>query len=230
METHPGVIQDTTKHEAVRLKDENIQLMKGRESGMPREHIWESFFDAPCVLERLVTRNKSASLSVAEFGSGYATFTLPLARMTSGQIHAIDIEPRLIERLSMIAAKEGINNIVPLLRDFTSDGSGLPNECVDHAMLYNILHIEDPISLLTEAYRIVRRGGMVSIIHWRTDVPTPRGPSPGIRPSPAQIHSWLIEAGFSRINDVELDCAPYHFGIRAIRPSNTSPSNRKAEE
>jgi SAM-dependent methyltransferase len=203
--------------------------MKGRESGMPEEDAWQGFFDARCILERLVTRSVTAGISVAEFGSGYGTFSLPLARMTSGLVHAIDIEPGLIERLSVRAASEGLNNIVPILRDFMTDGTGLPDECVDHAMLYNILHIEEPVSLLSEAYRIVRRGGSVSIIHWRTDVPTPRGPSLGIRPSPARIHSWLAEVGFSNIKDVELVRSPHHYGIKALRPTDTSDASKAHE-
>lgn len=192
--------------------------MKGRESGMPEEGTWKSFFDPRCILERLAVPEGSATIAVAEFGSGYGTFTLPLARMTSGRIHAIEIEPGLIERLSEIAKEEGLHHIVPVLRDFMTDGTGLPDQCVDHAMLYNILHIEDPISLLVEAYRIVRSGGSISIIHWRSDIPTPRGPSLLIRPTPAQIHRWLAEVGFSGIRDVELVGSPYHFGIRAVRP------------
>ena len=204
--------------------------MKGRESGMPEEDTWESFFDAPCILEKLVTANHSSTISVAEFGSGYGTFTLPLARMTSGRIDAFDIEAGLIERLRGVAAKEGLNNIVPCLRDFLTDGTGLPAQSVDHAMLYNILHIENPIPLLAEAYRIVRPCGSISIIHWRSDIATPRGPSLTIRPTPKQIHSWLSEAGFSEIRDVKLVCSPYHFGIRARRASDQSQQKTNGED
>jgi len=188
---------------------------------MPQESTWESFFDTRCILERFVACKESADISVADFGSGYGTFTIPLARMTSGLVHAIDIDPEMVDRLSETARQEEISNIVPVLRDFVADGTGLPTESVDHAMLYNILHIEDPISLLAEAFRIVRSGGSISIIHWRSDIPTPRGPSLSIRPVPEQIHLWLAEVGFSQVSDEELICSPYHFGVRAIRGSGT---------
>jgi len=187
-------------------------------------------FDARCILERLLACGESGDISVAEFGCGYGTFTIPLARITSGKIHAIDIEPQLIHRLSETAKAEMIDNIVPVLRDFVADGTGLPSESVDHAMLYNILHIEDPISLLAEAFRIVRSSGSISIIHWRSDIPTPRGPSLSIRPTPERIHSWLAEVGFSEIGDEELVCSRYHFGVRAIRGSNPTTKNRKVEQ
>lgn len=214
----------------VRQKNEKITRMKVRESGMPQEDTWENFFDARCILDRLVACGDSEGISVAEFGCGYGTFTIPLARITSGRVHAFDIEPELIQRLSERAKSERIDNIVPVLRDFVADGTGLPSESVDHAMLYNILHIEDPISLLAEAFRIVRSGGSISIIHWRSDIPTPRGPSLSIRPTPEQIHSWLAEVGFSEISGEELFCSCYHFGVRAIRGANPVSKNRKANK
>jgi ubiquinone/menaquinone biosynthesis C-methylase UbiE len=85
-------------------------------------------------------------------------------------------------------------------------------------MIYNLLHIEQPVALLKEAHRVLERGGKVSVIHWRSDLPTPRGPSLAIRPTPEQCKVWLTAAGFQTIQDVNLnDCCQYHFGIVAQR-------------
>ena len=56
-------------------------------------------------------------------------------------------------------------------------GAGLPGESVDYAMLFNILHAEDPQVLLCEARRILRPAGRVAVMHWNHDPNTPRGPS-----------------------------------------------------
>jgi len=40
-------------------------------------------------------------------------------------------------------------------------------------MIYNLLHIEQPEKLLKEAGRILKPGGTVSVIHWRSDIETP---------------------------------------------------------
>jgi ubiquinone/menaquinone biosynthesis C-methylase UbiE len=85
-------------------------------------------------------------------------------------------------------------------------------------MIYNLLHIEQPVALLKEVHRILGRGGKLSVIHWRSDIPTPRGPSLAIRPTPEQCKVWLTAAGFQTIQDVNLnDCCHYHFGMVAQR-------------
>jgi hypothetical protein len=81
-----------------------------------------------------------------------------------------------------------------------------------------LLHLEQPVYLLQEAHRILEVGGTVSVIHWRSDIPTPRGPSLAIRPTPEQCEKWMAEAGFSDIHRIGItDCCPYHFGLTATR-------------
>jgi ubiquinone/menaquinone biosynthesis C-methylase UbiE len=85
-------------------------------------------------------------------------------------------------------------------------------------MVYNLLHLEEPVALLHEACRVLQPGGRLSVIHWRRDIPTPRGPSLAIRPTPGQCKEWIAAAGFHRIQDVDISaCCPYHFGLVALR-------------
>jgi ubiquinone/menaquinone biosynthesis C-methylase UbiE len=192
-------------------------MVKGRDSGMPGEDYWNSFFDAECVVKKLFGKNGCQG-DVVEFGSGYGTFTFPAAKYTSGYVHVFDIESELIEKLRQKATGLSIFNIVPEIRDFFDDGTGLEPESQSHAMIYNLLHIEDPYKLLKEAYRILRPEGILSVIHWRSDVPTPRGPSLKIRPVPAQCKRWIEETGFRSIQEVSLqECCQFHFGITAVR-------------
>ena len=62
-----------------------------------------------------------------------------------------------------------------------------PDASVDHAMLFNILHVEEPVGLLCEAMRVLVPGGKAGIIHWRTDLETPRGPSMADPPMPGTV-------------------------------------------
>lgn len=191
--------------------------MKGRESGMPDEKDWNKFFDAECVIEKFFGKGDRPG-EIVEFGCGYGTFTFAAARRVTGRLHALDIEPRLIERVRERTAREQISNISPEIRDFVSDGAGVAAGSQSHAMIYNLLHIENPEALLQEAYRVLRPGAELSVIHWRSDIPTPRGPSLAIRPTPEQCTEWIEAAGFHAVRRVDLEaCCPYHFGIIATR-------------
>lgn len=193
--------------------------MKGRQSGMPDEAFWESFFDADRIVERLVGRAGGAG-GIVEFGCGYGTFTLPAAKRTAGRLHTFDIESEMVERVRRRAEAAGLGNVRAESRDFVADGTGLPDGSADHAMIYNLLHLEDPAGLLAEAYRILRPGGIVSILHWRCDVETPRGPSLDIRPRPDQCRAWAEAAGFRFLEYVDLSgCGDFHYGLVAERPS-----------
>lgn len=190
--------------------------MKARESGMPRRDIWESFFDPVEVLGKLGLDGRVND--VAEFGCGYGTFAIAAAGIIKGKIHAFDIEPEMIRITREEAERQGLNNVQTVLRDFAAEGCGLPDESVDYAMLFNILHIENPGKLLGEAWRILKKGGKLGVIHWNYDPTTPRGPSLDIRPKPEQCIQWAQAAGF--INPKQYDLKPYHYGIVLIKERN----------
>ena len=183
--------------------------MKGRDSGMPHKEMWEGFFN-PAQTLAVMGLDKDVT-DAAEFGCGYGTFTIPAAKMIRGAMHAIDIDAEMIAQTKEAAARAGVKNIHAKRRDFTVKGTGLKNESVDYVMLFNILHIENPEVLLREAWRILRRGGKLGIIHWNYDAATPRGPSMDIRPKPEQCVAWASAVGFSAPQ--RHDLKPYHYGI-----------------
>lgn len=190
--------------------------MKGRESGMPEEAYWDSFFDADVVVDRLL--GSSLQGNVIEFGSGYGTFTVPAARRVMGRVTALDIEPEMIDRIRDKATDLKLCNIHAELRDFVALGTGVDDQSQAHAMIFNLLHLEDPVRLLRESFRILCDDGVLSVIHWRTDVSTPRGPPLDIRPTQEQCREWMVEAGFRNIVNVALDdCCPFHFGLLGRR-------------
>lgn len=184
--------------------------MKVRDSGMPDETMWEGFFDAPGILARLDFADPKAD--VVEFGCGYGTFTIAAARLTSGIVYGLDIEPEMLRLTAAKADSFGLANVRTVHRDFVGHGTGLADESVGYAMLFNILHAEDPVGLLREAHRVLRHGGSAGIMHWVYDATTPRGPDLNIRPRPEQCQSWVRDAGFElAIPFVMLP--PYHYGL-----------------
>lgn len=188
--------------------------MKVRDSGMPDEAMWEGFFDARGILQGLGLADPA--VDVVEFGCGYGTFTVAAARLTSGVVHAMDIESAMIEATAARADSLGLGNVRTVHRDFVDQGTGLADESVGYAMLFNILHAEDPVGLLRESHRVLRVGGRVGVIHWVCDAATPRGPDLAIRPRPEQCRAWLRDAGFE-IAVPLVALPPYHYGLVGLK-------------
>ena len=184
--------------------------MKVRDSGMPASDSWERFFEPDMVLDQL--QLTASCRRVAEFGCGYGTFTIPAARRVSGEVCAFDIDASMIAVAKKRAEVCQLSNVRFSVRDFIAAGTGLPSASVDYVMMFNILHHEEPVELLREAYRILRDGALLGIIHWNYDAKTPRGPPLSIRPRPDQCRHWAEEAGFS-CGDDTIDLPPYHYGL-----------------
>lgn len=153
-----------------------------------------------------------------EFGCGYGTFTIPAAKLISGKIIALDIDREMTQATTEKARSAGMHNVFAIERDFVLHGSGLPDAQTGYAMLFNILHIESPVGLLREAYRVLLPGGKAGIIHWRSDIETPRGPSMPIRPTAEQCREWGEVAGFQFVRYESLCCCSWHWGLVMQRP------------
>lgn len=180
-----------------------------RDSGMPEQPYWESLFDIDGVLDGLKIDHHVGD--VVEVGCGYGTFTLPVAKNIRGTVRAFDIDPEMIEITRARAAATRIRNLSLVLGDVVADGFGLPANSVDAVLLFNILHAENPLDLLRVAADVVRPGGRVLAIHWRSDIATPRGPDLSIRPRPEQIADWARSVSLKP--EASQLLPPWHFGL-----------------
>jgi SAM-dependent methyltransferase len=188
--------------------------MKVRESGMPEAGMWHTFFDHEAILDAMGLTGDVRD--AVEFGCGYGTFAIPAAKRIQGILHAFDIDPDMIEATRRLAEQENAHNVRLHLCDFVTDGTGLEAASVDYVMLFNILHAEEPLRLLREAWRILAPGGRVGVIHWNYDPDTPRGPPMEMRPRPEDCRRWIEEAGFVAERP-HVDLPPFHYGILARR-------------
>ena len=57
------------------------------------------------------------------------------------------------------AASLGLANVRAIQRDFDAEGTGLPDASVGYAMLFNVLHAEEPMPMLREASRVLAPRG-----------------------------------------------------------------------
>jgi ubiquinone/menaquinone biosynthesis C-methylase UbiE len=205
--------------------------MKIRDSGMPDELHWGSFFDANRCLDALdfpaaITAASAfdyvndaacdSTMDVVDFGCGYGLFAVAAAARKRGTVYAIDLEPEMIAATARKANSLGLTNLRTVMRDFAAAGTGLPDGSVAYAMLFNILHADRPLPLLQEAYRVLKPKGKVAVMHWIHDASTPRGPHLSIRPRPEQFDAWLTQSGFE-ITKPFVPLPPYHFGTVGTR-------------
>jgi len=184
--------------------------MKVRDSGMPEETKWNDFFNTDLLLSEL--NIDSQIVDLVEIGSGYGTFTIPTAKLIQGKLYAFDIEEDMIENLNQKIQDQLIENIILEKKDILTHTTGLQDNSIDYVMLFNILHHDSPLDFIDEAYRILKPEGKIGIIHWRSDITTPRGPDLIIRPIPEQIIEWIDKHKF-RIDKHPFIIEPYHFGL-----------------
>jgi SAM-dependent methyltransferase len=87
----------------------------------------------------------------------------------------MDLDPAMVQATNDRVAQASLRNVVVQERDFVTEGCGRPDGSVSFVMLFNILHTEEPMTLLHEAHRVLAPGGIAGVIHWRRDIQTPRG-------------------------------------------------------
>lgn len=173
--------------------------------------MWQGFFAAEEILRKLGLRPECAC--AVDFGCGYGTFSIPAARMIEGTVHALDIEPVMISATRAKGEGEGLSNLKASVRDFVEEGSGLAEGTADYAMLFNLLHAEEALSLVREAKRVLKPTGKLAVMHWNYDPKTPRGPRMEIRLKPEECARLVVRGGFD-VEEIQ-DLPPYHYGFVA---------------
>jgi SAM-dependent methyltransferase len=184
--------------------------MRVRDSGMPEEEYWESLFDVPLTLQRFAIYQYR---DVAELGCGYGTFSIPVAQSIRGTLNTFDIDPAMVARTR---ERAGSLPIVCHQRDVLESGFGVKSDAV---LLFNILHCEEPLTLISRA---AEAANDILVTHWQHS-DTPRGPHLDIRPRPDQVIAWGAELGL--VADEVLDLPPWHYGVRLRRSPGHSPGD-----
>ena len=102
---------------------------------------------------------------VLDYGCGPGFVTVPASKIVGSQgfIYALDIHPLAIEIIHKKIKKHNLENVKTII---TENGTGLPDESIDVALLFNVIFmIEDQEKLIDELHRILKKGGVISIVN-----------------------------------------------------------------
>ena len=109
--------------------------------------------------------------SVLDFGCGSGTYSIPAAELVgrNGRIYSLDVSRGALEKLSIKAEKEGLDNIVILLSSGNVD-IPIENETLNHVLLIDVLQeISDKEPLLEEIHRILKPDGLMTVYPMHID-------------------------------------------------------------
>lgn len=184
-------------------------------TGMPDRDWWAVLWPDPeGVLRKLGLR---AGMVVVDLCCGDGYFTAPLARIVEGQVHAVDIDPAMIEQTRAALEDAGTSALSLLCADARDLPSLLPGK-VDCVFIANTFHgVPDKPAMARATAAVLKPGGRLIIVNWhrlpreRTVVlGKPRGPKTEMRMSPDALRAEVEPAGFALEQVVELP--PFHYG------------------
>lgn len=143
--------------------------------------------------------------TVADVGAGTGYFSLPLSRAVGpeGKVYAIDGQAEMLARIDRKLTSADLSNVELIHAE--AEQTGLPPSSCDLFFLANLWHeIEDRDAVLLEARQVLKRGGRIAILDWRTDVEPVAGPPLAHRITVDEAFRETRLGGLIRITSAEV--------------------------
>ncbi len=144
-----------------------------------------------------------------DLGAGPGIFTIPLARAVgpTGRVHAIDVEPRMIEILERRVREAGLSNVRATLAP--GGEVALPPEPCDSILLVNVFHhFSDGAAALRRLVTALRPGGRIANVDFHARE-LPIGPPPEHKISREAFVATAGRAGLAPVQ--EKTFLPYQY-------------------
>lgn len=152
---------------------------------------------------------------VAEFGAGHGYFVIAMAKAVGGdgKVYAIDIQKAALDIIRARAKVEHLLNIETVWSDLEAiGGSKIRDGFLEFVLISNVLfQADNKVSMLQEAYRVLREGERLAVIEWANDKETTLGPPPSMRLGKDAVKSLAEQAGFKL--EKEFETGTHHYGL-----------------
>ena len=138
--------------------------------------------------------------TVADVGAGTGYFSLPLADVVGpqGKVYAVDAQNEMLLLLRQKLDEATISNVELIHAEAVN--TSLPRSSCDLFFAANVWHeFEDHAAVLKEAARVLKVGGQIAILDWRTDAPPEPGPPVAHRLHSSNAVDALRSRGFQNI-------------------------------
>jgi ubiquinone/menaquinone biosynthesis C-methylase UbiE len=156
-----------------------------------------------------------------DLGAGPGVFALRLARAVGprGRVHAVDVEPRMVEILRARVKEAGAGNVNPILAP--GGEAALPPEPCDVILVVDTFHhFPDGAAALRRLATALAPGGVVAVVDFH-DGELPVGPPPDHRVSRAAFLEAAAAAGLAVVREETF--LPYQYFV-LLRPRQGSDS------
>jgi len=133
--------------------------------------------------------------TIVDLGAGTGYFSISAAQMTRATVHAVDVEPKMLEVLKGRADEHGLSNVratMGVIEDIP-----LQDSIADALITSLVLHGVRPWSQgLQEIHRILKLNGRLLGLEWEPKE-SPMGPPLEVRIASEDMEKALSEAGLT---------------------------------
>jgi ubiquinone/menaquinone biosynthesis C-methylase UbiE len=138
--------------------------------------------------------------TIADVGAGTGYFSLPLAQAVGpqGKVYAVDAQEEMLSLLRNKLDESALANVELIHAE--ANNTGLPASSCDHFFIANVWHeFDDHAAVLRESARVLKVGGRIAILDWRTDAEPVAGPPLEHRLDSSHAMDALRSSGFQKV-------------------------------
>jgi len=136
-----------------------------------------------------------------DIGAGTGFFSVPFSELADqGKVYACDISDTMLDWMKEHVCPDH-NQVIPVKME--ENQVDLPSDFADLVFMINLHHeLSDPVLLLKESFRLLKKGGKVAVVDWlKKDMD--QGPPSEIRCTSPEVKGQMESVGFSEVETYE---------------------------